>query len=86
MLTTITTFLSGTWGKILGWGVGILSALGLIITAYENIKGSGEQEQIVADQTKELEDVKVATKIEQTVNVMPAGTAASELLRSYSRD
>lgn len=86
MLTTITTFLSGAWGKLIEYGVGILSALGLIITVYENIKGSGKQEQVVADQTKELEDVKVATKIEQTVNVMPTGTAANELLRSYSRD
>lgn len=86
MLTTITAFLSGAWGKLIEYGVAILASLGLIITVYENIRGSGKQEQIVADQTKELEDVKVATKIEQTVIAMPVGTAANELFSKYSRD
>lgn len=85
-MAAIIAFFASGWGKVVEYGAAVSAVLGAILGVYESVKNSGKQEQVVADQKKALEDVQVANKIEQAVDVMPVGTAANELLKSYSRD
>jgi len=84
-MAAILAFFASGWGKVIEYGAAVMAVLGAVFTVYQSIKNTGKQEQIVADQTKELEDVKKTVAISNDVAAMSDADVHKRLYSEFSR-
>jgi len=82
MLSLLLGGLKGIWGYIAAAG----AALAAILVAYFQAKKAGANEVVVETQKKELENVKVANKVEQDVASTPPDVVRDKLRDQWTRD
>lgn len=79
MFTTITTWLSAGWSKLVPWAIALFSIAGGLFA----VRQSGINAQIAKDTQNELKAAQAALQVTQKVNALSDTDVVSQLRRYY---